>query len=73
MASEGDDQAPVRTVLHDQEASRRLELAALNYVALGEWEAARAHLTAIAKGFPEEKKRVKEILVTLVLKAREYW
>ena len=73
MDSEGDEECSRSTLLRDDEGARRLELAALNHVALGEWEAARAHLTVLASSYPVERKRVKEILISLVLKAREYW
>ena len=73
MDSEKDEECSRSSLLRDDEAARRLELAALNHVALGEWEAARANLTVLASRYPGERKRVKEILISLVLKAREHW
>ena len=61
------------TPLRDNEATRKLELAALNLVSLGEWEAARAQLTVLASSQPEGRSRAKEILISLVLNARDYW
>lgn len=73
MDSVGEEEISRSSFLRDDEGARRLELAALNHVALGEWEAARADLTILASRYPEERKRVKEILISLVLKAREHW
>lgn len=61
------------TPLRDDEATRKLELAALNLVSLGEWEAARAQLTVLASRKPEGRGRAKEILTSLVLNAQDYW